>query len=230
MGSLFNQSGLVWADAQAQVADVIGASADPPMLARAARALRQAQQKWNNYHPWSWLTTSVTASADASANLPLPADFRTLYDIVWQGDPRRLQYLEPRLYDQLCPLNEPGTPTHYHLFSAGATGMMGLYPPATGSLTLRYWRRMTYGSASATGALDLPEDFEAGLLSLAKYYFLVDKGGEPERIAAWKEEGLAALSQARSMELNQPDQTPGFLPGYLEAAGGWNPNSTLGIG
>ena len=230
MGSLFNQSGLVWGDAQAQVADVVGASADAAMLVRAQRALRQAQQKWNNYHPWSWLTASVTASADASGNIDLPGDFRTHYDIIWQGDPRRLYYLEPRLYDQLRPNNEGGTPTHYHLFSVGATGRMGLYPPDSGNLTLRYWRRMTYGStASASGAIDIPEDFESGFISLAKYYFLVDKGGEPERSAAWKEEGYAVLNQARSMEQNQPDQTGGFMPGYLADAAGWNPNSTLGL-
>jgi len=231
MAPVFNQSSLLWADAQARVADVVGASADPPMLVRAERALRQAQQKWNNYHPWSWLTATCTASANASGMFALPSDFRTLYDIIWQGDPRRLYYLEPRLYDQLRPNNEGGTPTHYSLFSVGATGMLSLYPPISGgSLSLRYWRRMNYGSvASASGALDLPEDFESAFLALAKYYFLVDKGGDPERVASWKEEGFGGMNQARSMEQHQPDQVSTLLPGYLADSPGWNPNSTVGL-
>lgn len=231
MGSVFNQSALTWADARAQVADVIGASADQPMLARAERALRQAQQKWANYHPWAWLTGTATASADASGFMSLPADFRTLYDIIWQGSPHRLYYLEPRLYDQFAPNNTGGVPTHYSLFQVGssASGTMALMPPGAGEVTLRYWRRMRYGtSAASASALDIPEDFESSLLSLGKYYFLVDKGGEQERTAAWKEEGFAGLAQARSAEQHQPDQVPCLLPGYLEGAPPWNPNSTLG--
>lgn len=227
---VFNQSSLSWANAVAKVADVIGASADVPMLGRAHDALRSATQRWANYYPWSWLQATATVTASSNGDVILPTGFRTLYDLIYAGSPLRLYYMEPRLYDQLRPNDESATPTHYTLFNVGATGMMRLIPPpgAQATATIRYWRRMQMGTSySATSVTaDVPEDYEAGWLALAKWYFLVDKGGEAERAAALKEEGLLSLNQARSAEQFQPDQAGGFLPGYLMENIGWNPDST----
>jgi len=63
--------------------------------------------------------------------------------------------------------------------------------------------------------LDIPADYERGILSLAKYYYLRDKGGDEERIKGWKQEGQEAFQEAIANDNTNTDDQQGFQPGYL---------------
>lgn len=194
--------------------------------------------------------SAITFSRDCYA---LPADFRSLYDARLMVNRRALAEAAQRDYDRARPGNEPATPTHYMLFNMWGVGATGIYsggspvggdnntsaflrliPPPTQSdfLLVRYYRTLyipafqtsTSDTTDNTVALDLPQDYELGFLGLAKYYFLLDKGGNDQRMAGWKADGEAALEAAEARDLQLPDTEMGFLPGAYVSTYGFNPN------
>jgi hypothetical protein len=69
--------------------------------------------------------------------------------------------------------------------------------------------------SSESQLLDIPANFERGILALAKFYYLRDKGGDEERIQGWKREADEAFAEAMANDATTPEEQPGFLPGYL---------------
>jgi hypothetical protein len=68
---------------------------------------------------------------------------------------------------------------------------------------------------SATQWMDIPADYERGIISLAKYYYLRDKGGDEARVQGWQQESEKAFAEALANDATVTDEQIGFKPGYL---------------
>lgn len=215
---LFQPSTVTFASAQEYVADSASVSGDSEMLARAARAIRSAFERWNTGEPWMWTrtVTSVTASA-GNPTATLPSDIRKIYSVRTTGaDPRTLYYISARDHDRLIPdQTETGQITHYDLFRQGTEGKIQfiLTPSDDTPVSIKYYRRLTVPvTASGSAPLDCPEDYEWDILALARGHFLIDKG-MTERAMFWINLGNEGYARAVADNHRIPDAMPAFRPG-----------------
>lgn len=222
-------------DGRTRVANSAGASGTSAELTRAQYAVQDALKRWNNANNWWCMFTSATASVTA-ASVRLPADFKYVYDVRLASTPMTLSHLPLRTFDRVL-FNQTalgGPTTHYHLSyaqaSATANSVITLLPNfANGdTMTLRYYRRITIASATAN-TLDIPEDHELGVLSLAKYFYLLDKGGPTERLQGWGGIAEDELKKAIAADKRIPDAEIYLTPGAAidSYAGIVNPNTTI---
>lgn len=168
----------------------------------------------------TYLSPAGSTATFIKRDYDLPSDVRSIYDVRMLVNGVSLAPSDQRAIDHYTTYPEPqvGNPTHYTLFNVGssATASIRLYPApvAWDQMEVRYWRRaavFTAATATAT-VLDVPQDAEFGILSLAKAYMLADRGGEPERMALWMQEGEQTLRTFRAREQQEMDQLPGFMP------------------
>lgn len=95
----------------------------------------------------------------------------------------------------------------------------------SGPASATFNNQIITGDSSNT-LLDLHADFERGILSLAKFYYLTDKGGDPQRIQSWDAEAKAAFAEAINRDSTVADDQLAFQPGYLAPQSSYpmNPN------
>jgi hypothetical protein len=136
--------------------------------------------------------------------------------------------MDSRTLDNLVPDQTlQDAPLVYTLHQQGAQGYIRLYPiPITSHyIELKYYRRMTVPNTDGT-ALDIPIDFEWGVLAEAKAIFLAEKGGYDGLAAFWGTKAADALALAILADKKQPDDEPGFKVGYVHS-GFSQPGNTL---
>lgn len=160
----------------------------------------------------------------------LPSDCKAIYTAALLIARRPLYYIGRRLYDRLdSHYGQASTPAYYDLFVMGAKGKIRLLevPNASDRIMMRYYRRMTVPTVSATAeALDIPDDYEGYAMAWAKWHFLVDKGeGRGEQAKTWfsfATEGLRTMLAEQTMV---PDEALVFVPGHV-AGGSWGDSTT----
>jgi hypothetical protein len=179
-------------------------------------------------------TADVFGSATAIRDMyDLPGDWKAPYTMRTLGNNAPLNYIGRRTYDR-GGANEQttSTPYWYDLLMVGSRGKIRLLPPPTGADTLlmRYYRRMTIPSTTATAdVVDIVQDYEPYLIAWAKWHFLLDKGeGRGDQMKTWfvmSQDGLKTMLRSQTVI---PDDGLMFLPGHA-AFGSWSDNSTRWI-
>jgi hypothetical protein len=170
---------------------------------------------------------SATASRDM---YDLPSDWKAPYTarlLISQVD---LRYVGRRLYDRQGANEQTvSTPYWYDLFLVGSRGKIRLLTPPTAAdiLQLRYYRRMTIPTATATAdVVDIVQDYEPYLIAWAKWHFLLDKGeGRGEQMKTWfvmSQEGLKTMLRDQT---RIPDEGLMFIPGHA-SFGNWSDTTT----
>ena len=160
----------------------------------------------------------------------LPSDWKAEYTVRLLGAQRTLRPTGRRFYDRsITSEQQTASVWNYDLFMVGSVGKIRLLPPPPTAdvLLMRYYRRMTVPTTTATASvLDVPQDYEAYLISWAKWHFLADKGeGRGEQIKTWfslAQEGLVTMLREQT---RRPDQDLAFIPGQF-VYGGWNDTTT----
>lgn len=179
--------------------------------------------------PLPYPVADGTVAVAKQQGLQLPSDVRDIYDVRLFKSGRTLQQMDQRTYDIAKFRNTPGTTTHYGVYGSrsNVSAAINLFPPPAedDQLMVRYHRRPAMPSAAAT-VLDIPQDAELAILSLAKAYYLADRGGNDTRGDMWRREGEMALRELRARENQKPDWTTGFRPGYEAWGMRIGPNET----
>lgn len=155
----------------------------------------------------------------------LPADFKAVYSARLLVNNFALRPVPRRLYDRSIVVSEQTvtTPPYlYDVFMIGERGKIRLLPPPESAevLQLRYHRRMTIPTTTATAAaVDIVQDYEPYLIAWAKWHFLTDKSeGRGEQLKTWfalSEQGLVTMMKEQT---SQPDQDVMFVPGHFSYA------------
>jgi hypothetical protein len=161
---------------------------------------------------------------------PLPTDWRTPYSARLYAQQSTLRPIRRRMYDRSI-VNEftIRTSVGYDIFNIASKGKIQLLPPpaATDVLQLRYYRRMTVPTTTATAdALDVPQDFEPYVIAWAKWHFLMDKGeGRGEQAATWLAFANDGIKTMMADQTRVPDEDLMFIPGAYSYNPAWGPNS-----
>jgi len=163
-------------------------------------------------------TANVTASRDM---YDFPSDVKKVYSVRLLGSQKYLVPIGRRHYDRSIGSEQStNSPGWYDLFMQGSRGKIRLLPPPSTADTLlvRYYRRMTVPTTSATAdVVDIPQDFEPYLIAWAKWHFLVDKGeGRMEQGKTWfalSQEGLTTMVRNQT---RKPDEDLRFIPGQFD--------------
>lgn len=166
-------------------------------------------------------TANVTASRDM---YDFPSDVKQVYSVRLLGSQRYLVPVGRRQYDRSITSEESVNSVYwYDLFMQGSRGKIRILPPpaASDTLLVRYYRRMTIPTASATAdVVDIPQDYEPYLVAWSKWHFLVDKGeGRGEQMKTWfvlAEEGLKTMVRDQT---RKPDEDLRFIPGQFQSGG-----------
>jgi hypothetical protein len=162
----------------------------------------------------------------------LPSDWKAPYTVRMVVSKTTLHPVGRRFYDRFNMLSEQSSltvPTNYDVFMIGSRGKIRiLQPPSSPDvLQLRYYRRMTIPTTTATASvLDIHQDYEPYLMAWGKWHFLTDKSeGRGDQLKTWfalSEQGLTTMLKEQT---NQPDQDVGFIPGAY-VFGVWGDNTT----
>lgn len=219
------QSSITFSQAKSRVADTAGASSSTAELTRAGYAVQAAFQDWNNDEAWAFLGKSSTALTVTSGAATLPTDFKYMYGGIITNTNQPLYPISQALMDIATFAGSVGTPAFYSLFKGGLAGsyQIKITPtPTDGStITLNYHRSMAIPTADSD-VLDIPQDYENYLLAEAKYLYLLDKGGEPERAAGWKDYYESGKRKAIMAESRRPQESKLLIP-----EGGLHINTSL---
>lgn len=154
-------------------------------------------------------STDVTLGF-ARIDYTLPTAIRSMYSARLLAANRTLTQISQQEYDRLYPNLTVDVPCWYTLYAAeGSAPKIRLLPAPSAAdfLVLRYMREVTIPSG-ANDVLDIPRDAEFAVISLAKGYYLMDKG--EEKAGFWMQQGEVALREARGREYQDVDKEDHF--------------------
>lgn len=180
-------------------------------------------------------TLTVSGSNVVSATrdfYDLPTDWKQPYTVKLLFNRRTLYPAQRRGYDR-SEADEfaQSTPQWYDLYSGFQKGKIRLLPPpnASDTLFLRYYRRMTVPTTSATAdVLDIPQDYDFHLIAWAKWHFLTDKAdGRSDQATTWMSLAQEGIKVMLSDQMRQPDEDLAFTPGRFHLD--WNTSSTRAL-
>jgi len=151
----------------------------------------------------------------------LPTDWKQPYSLRLLASQKVVRPIGRRLYDRSITSEQQSSSVEwYDVFMVGSTGRIRLLPPPPSAdiLQIRYYRRMTIPTTSATAdVVDIPQDFEPYLVAWSKWHFLVDKGeGRGDQMKTWfvmADEGLKTMLREQT---RQPDEDLAFIPGQYQ--------------
>lgn len=173
-------------------------------------------------------TATVTGVRDF---YDLPSDWKQPYSVRTLKNFGVLYPAQRRAYDRnvIDEFSSTSIPMWYDLFAGFQKGKIRLLPPPSTSdnLQLRYFRRMTVPTTTATAdVLDIPQDYDFHLMAWAKWHFLTDKGdGRQQQAATWLSLAQDGIKVMLNEQTRQPDETLAF-PGRGNTYGDWNLTST----
>lgn len=84
----------------------------------------------------------------------------------------------------------------------------------------------TISCGSDTDFLDIPQQYESGLLDLATYHFLIAVGGPESKALAFLNSAQRVLENAKVAARPPADSDLAFMPPPTTDTGFWNPNAT----
>lgn len=197
-------------NAKTYVARVIGGQNDANLLAWAADSIQASIQDWNTGHDWSYLLMdnasspiSVVAGTDTYT---LPTAFKKPYTARLLTNPRTLEWIDPRVYDRMVPVQtQQTTPTHYTVYNpssfdpavqANKLKLIGV-PGAADTLLVRYYRPIAAPSAGSD-LIDIPDLYLYKFLDYARGHFLLTKDPRNEKAPMWVSLMAKKLAEAVS--------------------------------
>lgn len=142
-----------------------------------------------------------------------------IYDVRLVSVGKILYPLTTRITDRINPdQTDIGEPSWYDDFPMGEAGKIRFLPTPSGAGTVivKMYRRLTVPS-SDSDVLDIPEDFEFGILSTAKGYFALDKTGGSPLSSSWFAIGREKQREAIAADSKRPDDDLAFLPPVFQA-------------
>lgn len=160
---------------------------------------------------------NVTANRDF---YDLPSDWKEAYSVRLLATNRVLRLATRRYYDRTVTNEFTASQSlGYDTFAIGSKGKIRLLPSpdAADVLQLRYLRRITTYSSTATAAtLDVPDDYDDYVVAWAKWHFLSDKDqgrqGQAETWLSLSQEGLKLMLKEQN---DRPDRDLMFVPGSM---------------
>lgn len=149
---------------------------------------------------------------------------------------RVLHFMDKRRFDLEIPITTTYPvgvpPTHYWLQTRSSLPTMLLLPTCTMELSLieiHYFRKSTIPAGITDGTtaddatvLDFPEKFDYALLSLARMFYLMYKGGEDKRLELITGIAQENLKKCRGEDEWNTDQITGFQAAPNRAATDWS--------
>lgn len=207
---------LTLGQAKVIVARVIGNEEDSTTLARAYDAIRMAVGEWNRRHQFdanAFTHADIDVTA-GTASYDLPSNLLHVYDVRLETSQRTLAFIRRRLYDRaMWDQNAQAYPTHYTLFGSGNSGQIVLLPTpdAAETLRIRYYAGIVVPTDNDTG-FGLPDRFAWGIVYKAKALLVMDKNAEDARIPIWLREAERAFREARSDDVERPDEDLRMIP------------------
>lgn len=236
---------LTYAQGKVIVARTIGGSFDIDQLNAAGDAILMAIQEWNLRQKWNYLLTDTAPTninfIAGTATYQLPSTIREPYDArLITSQKRQLQYVEQRdldrvVYDQTLR----GVPYYYNLFRGNnafdasdpdsQAGFIRVWPipnytttSTTGELYVKYYRVIAEPTADVD-TLDVPDRYVRALLTMAKYYYLVDKDAESARTEHHRamSEQLFRWAERDDQEIQDDDLS---LQAQIDYKSSWAPD------
>lgn len=170
----------------------------------------------------------------ARRDYAVPANFKHIYNMRNLATGRILIPTYSRHYDSMNGMQiNADEPVAYDLHRMGDVGKIRFLPTpfARYMLLAKVYRRMSVPSSDGA-LLDIPIDFEWGILSEAKSIFLFEKGGYENSAAFWAGKAREAFAAAALTDSKHPDKVFAFLPGYLRPSslGGGGGTASGGVG
>ena len=173
------------------------------------------------------VTISLAATATGTPTLTfarrdytIPTAFKYIYNVRNRTTEAIIWPIDSRLLDRVLPEQaQHDEPTVYDQFPLGKTGKIRFIPTPIGvyAIEVKYHRRMTVPSVDGT-ALDIPIDWEWGLIAEAKSIFLTEKGGYDGPAAFWAGKAQNAYDEAVRADNKQLDAVFGFMPADFSQA------------
>lgn len=141
----------------------------------------------------------------------LPTDWKQPYTVRMLVNRQTLAPAQRRAYDRVTPDEfVQSQPQWYDLFASFQKNKIRLLPPppSADTLFLRYYRRMTVPTTTATASvLDIPQDYDFGLMAWAKWHFLNDKGdGRLQQAQTWLSLAQEGIKVMIADQTKQPDE------------------------
>lgn len=209
-------------EAKQRIARSVGASAITSQLSVAGVALVDALEDLDSRHDWEWTRQTLNdisvfvnvgeysltpnSATDPpckkiySALLVGPNNQRTLYNIRQRGMDRMFGTRDgvPGLYDEVRT-------------ATGLAIKLVPNPSVIDTLRVRTYLhiRTTYIDAET---LVFPKRYEAALLALARYYFLIDRDAEDARATTYLQKAEALIKNAIIDDLHAPDEDVRLVP------------------
>jgi len=207
---------ITFANAKIAVARTDGGQNDADQLSAAGDALLNAIQKWNLRKNWRFLLIDNSGDpidiVEGTDTYALPFPFKRPYTARLLSRNRTLKWTEQRHVDRsIRDQTANGLVSHYTLFngatdfdsstSSGQVGSIKLIksPSYTlaDDLVVRYYRPIAEPAGDAT-TMDVPDRYVFALITLGKYFYLVDKDTENARLQAHMQDAEVQFRQCVS--------------------------------
>lgn len=167
-------------------------------------------------------------------NLPFP--IKHVYSVRLLTNPRTLEYRPAMVIDTLYDYDQTGTgvPRFFNFENTASFSpnfengviTVGPIPSVTDTMLIRYHRLISQPSADAD-LIDVPDRYVYALLSLARYFMLVNSDTDNPRTGEFKERAEFLFKKARWDDMSKnPMREIRFIP-YVEWGGSQRDEPTL---
>lgn len=205
-----------------EVARLVGGSAVTAQQTIAKTAIKDALRDFDGRHDWEFklatLNDITVVSGTATYDLvSLGGGTRPkkIYSARLKTDKWVLQFVRQREWDRIVWNQEsPGAARYYtEVRSANGNLTIKLFPtPNSGeTLQVRVFEHIVIPSADGD-TLDIPDRYIPAVLSLGRYYFLIDRDGEDQRAPVYLQKAEQLIQKAIQDDVGMPDEDIHFTP------------------
>ena len=219
-----------YAQAKAQVAKILGNSADTTLLSEAGDAIQRAFDKLDKTDlEWgiketvpSPGTPTDLAIVAGTTDYNLPSDFRKIYSARFiTNDKRPLKYLSQRDWDRTTwDQSSLQYVAYYSIFprSSNTQAQVRLYgvPARSDNMRVRYYRTLTRPTVDGT-ALDIVERYQDWVIYYSRFLLLAEHGERETQAMFWKGMADEMWGLMVNEDQTQPDQTQYMMPGSIDS-------------
>lgn len=205
-----------------EVARLIGGASVTSQQTVAKTAVRDALRDFDTRHDWDYkmstLNDITVVAATASYDLVTSGGAvrpKKIHSARLKNNLRTLFYARQREWDRMVWNQESNQiPTHYaEVRSANGNLAIKLLPTPSQAelLQVRVYEHIVIPSADGDN-LDIPDRYIPAILSLARYYFLIDRDAEDVRAQVYLQKAEQLIQKAMSDDVGAPDEDVHFTP------------------
>lgn len=206
---------MLFSDAKISVARVAGDQGDEDAREIAGDALKAAIRDWNTDNNWEFkfMEEPAIVLAAGETDITLPGikkihTFRSTDPEVGTLTFKRLRTLHWTQRD----MSQTGTPIIYTVIEQGDQPIIRVFPTPTVDTTfyIAYFAEIAEPE-DGEDIIDVPNRYLNGLLSRAKYLYLIDKDTENARLSVYEALSERLLKRAVRDDKKQPDENEQFI-------------------